>query len=324
MAGLCCLKFDIDIDEAGVRLDVFLANLIPELSRTRIQQLIKESDCVLVNEKNSKSSYKLKYCDKIIVKIPEAKSLELEAENIPLDIKYEDENMLVVNKPAGMLTHPTSIERQHTLVNALLSYCDGNLSGINGIMRPGIVHRLDRDTSGLLMIAKNDYAHQFLSAQIKTKTAERKYLAVVKGILKEDTGTVNAPIDRHPVQRNKMGVVEGGKSAITHWKVLERFKNCTFIEATLETGRTHQIRVHLSHIRHPVVGDPLYGGGDININLKGQALQAYKLSFVVPTRDEYDIFFRKGWGDWIKKEKMTIEIEPDNDINKLVRILRRD
>lgn len=299
------IKLDIDIDEAGTRLDVYLADLIPHMSRSRIQQLIKEPECVLVNNKASKNSYKLKYGDEIVIKVPEARPLELEAENIPLDIRYEDENMLVVNKPTGMLTHPTSIEREHTLVNALLSHCDGNLSGINGVMRPGILHRLDRDTSGLLMIAKNDYAHQFLSEQIKNKTARRQYLAIVHGIVKEDTGTINAPIDRHPTQRHKMGIVEGGRHAVTHWKVLQRFDKFTLIEATLETGRTHQIRVHFSSIRHPVAGDPLYGGDNVKIKLNGQALQAYKLTFTEPTN----------------KQIITIEIEPDDDIKKLIRIL---
>jgi len=300
------IKFDVDIEDAGSRVDVFLSNLISDASRTRIQQLIKEPDAILINGKTSKSSYKLKYNDEIVVKIPEARPLELEAENIPLDILFEDANMLVVNKPAGMLTHPTSIEREHTLVNALLYQCRNNLSGINGVMRPGILHRLDRDTSGLLMIAKNDYAHQFLSQQIKIKEARRQYLAIVLGIVKHDTGTVDEPIDRHPLQRHKMGVVEGGRHSVTHWKVLERFEKFTYIEATLETGRTHQIRVHFSHIHHPVAGDPLYGGDNIKVNIKGQALQAYRLSFINPTT----------------KERMTIEIEPDDDIKKLIRVLK--
>ncbi|MDD3014100.1 MAG: RluA family pseudouridine synthase [Candidatus Gastranaerophilales bacterium] len=300
-------KIIVDIDDAGNRLDILLSTFFPDMSRNRIQQLIKESNCIIVNDNKSKSSYKVKFGDEITVNIPEAKPLELTSENIPLDIRFEDVNMIVVNKPAGMLTHPTSIEKEHTLVNALLYHCQGKLSGINGIMRPGILHRLDRDTSGLLMIAKNDYAHQFLSDQIKTKTARRQYLAILHGVIKEDTGTINEPIDRHLTQRHKMGVVEGGKSAVTHWKVIERFDNSTFIEATLETGRTHQIRVHFSHIHHPVAGDPLYGGNNINIKLHGQALQAYRLTFINPT----------------DKEKMTIEIEPEDDIKKLIRILRK-
>ena len=230
----------------------------------------------------------------------------MEAENIPLDVLYEDENMLIINKPAGILTHPTSIEREHTLVNALLFHCKGNLSGINGIMRPGILHRLDRDTSGLLMIAKNDFAHQFLAEQIRTKTAVRQYLAIVHGVIEQDEGTIDAPIDRHPTQRHKMGVVEDGKKSITHWKVLERFEKFTFLEATLETGRTHQIRVHFSNINHPVAGDPLYGGDNLKIKLKGQALQAYRLKFFKPD----------------DKKQMVIEIEPDEDIKKLLKYLR--
>ncbi len=300
------LNFEADIDEAGTRLDVFVANLVPELTRTRVQQLIKSEGAVVVNEKPSKNSYKLKYGDEISIKIPEARPLELEAENIPLDIRYEDDDMLVVNKPAGMLTHPTSIEREHTLVNALLYYCKGNLSGINGVMRPGILHRLDRDTSGLLMIAKNDFAHQFLSDQIRTKTAIRQYLTILHGNLSEDTGTINAPIDRHLTQRHKMGIVEGGKNAVTHWKVLERFEKFTFIEATLETGRTHQIRVHFSSINHPVAGDPLYGGDNLKIKLKGQALQAYRLSFFRPSDEK----------------QIIIELEPDEDIQKMLKYLK--
>jgi 23S rRNA pseudouridine1911/1915/1917 synthase len=300
------INLEVDLDEVNSRLDVFVANLVPELTRTRVQQLIKSEETVFVNNKPSKNSYKLKYGDEVCIKIPEAKPLEMEAENIPLDVRYEDEDMLVVNKPAGMLTHPTSIEREHTLVNALLFHCKGNLSGINGIMRPGILHRLDRDTSGLLMVAKNDFAHQFLAEQIKTKTAIRQYLAILLGIIAQDEGTIDAPIDRHLTQRHKMGVVEGGKPAVTHWKVLERFEKFTFIEATLQTGRTHQIRVHFSNISHPVAGDPLYGGDNLKIKLKGQALQAYRLSFFRPS----------------DKKQMVIELEPDDDIKKMLKYLR--
>ena len=300
------IKLDVEPEETSSRLDVYIAGLMPELSRSRIQQLIKEPDAVLVNNKPSKSSYKLKYCDEIIIKIPDPRSLELEAENIPLDVAYEDDSMLVINKPKGMLTHPTSVERTGTLVNALLYYCKGKLSGINGIMRPGIVHRLDKDTSGLLMIAKNDYAHKFLTEQVKNKSAVRQYLAVIIGNIKESSGTVDAPIGRNPVNRLKMAVIEGGRNAVTHWKVLERFDKFTLIEATLETGRTHQIRVHFSYIYHPVAGDPLYGCDKININLNGQALQAYKLSFVSPEGNK----------------PVKLEIEPHEDIKKLVRILK--
>jgi len=306
------INLEVDLDESGSRLDIFVANLVPELTRTRVQQLIKSEEAVVVNGKISKNSYKLKYGDEVCIKIPEARPLELEEENIPLDVRYEDEDMLVVNKPTGMLTHPTSIEREHTLVNALLFHCKGNLSGINGIMRPGILHRLDRDTSGLLMIAKNDFAHQFLSEQIKTKTARRQYLAIVHGVMSKDEGTINAPIDRHLTQRHKMGIVEGGKHAVTHWKVLEKFEKFSFIEATLETGRTHQIRVHFSSINHPVAGDPLYGGDNMKINLNGQALQAYKLSFIKPSEHNKS-----------EKTRTVIEIEPDDDIKKMLKYLRQ-
>ena len=300
------IKLEVDIEEAGTRLDMFIAGLAPKFSRSRAQQLIKENEAVLVNGKILRNSYKLKEGDEIVIEVPEAKPLEFEAENIPLDIRYEDEDMLVVNKPTGMLTHPTSIERRHTLVNALLYCCKGKLSGINGVMRPGILHRLDRETSGLLMIAKNDYAHQFLSEQIRTRTAKRCYLAVVKGILKEDSGTIDLPIDRHLTQKHKMGVVQGGKKAVTHWKVLERFEHNTFVEVALETGRTHQIRVHFSHLNHPILGDPVYGGKSSKINLNGQALQSYKLSFLKPKTHE----------------NITIEIEADDDIKKLLRIFK--
>ncbi len=299
------IRLEVDLEEAGTRLDTFIARLVPEFSRARVQQLIKFEENVLINGRSSKNSYRLKEGDEVFIQVPKAKPLELPAENIPLDIRYEDKDMLVVDKPAGMLTHPTSIEREHTLVNALLYHCNGNLSGINGIMRPGILHRLDRETSGLLMIAKNDFAHRFLSEQIKTRTAKRYYLAVVQGIIKDNSGTIDMPIDRHPSQRHKMAVLEGGKPAITHWKVLERFKKNTFIEVSLQTGRTHQIRVHFSYINHPITGDPVYGGKISRINLKGQALQAYKLSFPKPST----------------KEIVTVEIQPDEDIRKLLNIL---
>lgn len=291
------INLEVDIEEAGERLDVFISRLVPELSRSRVQQLEP-----LVNCKPAKNSYKLKVGDEVSVEIPEARPLELEAQHIPLDIRYEDDNMLVVNKPAGMLTHPTSIERENTLVNAILAYCKGGLSGINGVMRPGIVHRLDRDTSGLLMIAKNDFAHNHLSGQIKTRSAKRCYIAIVQGVLKDDKGTVDLPIDRHLSQKHKMAVVEGGKPSVTHWKVLERFKDKTYVEMSLDTGRTHQIRVHFSNMNHPIIGDQLYGAKPAKVKTTGQALQAYKLSFIKPGTDE----------------RITIELEPDKDIKKLL------
>jgi len=301
------IKIEIDLEDEGLRLDVFVASFVPELTRTRVQQLIKTENAVLINNKSVKSSYRLKLGDEILIKIPEAKPLAFSEENIPLDVRYEDEDMLVVNKPSGMLTHPTSIEREGTLVNALLYHCKGNLSGINGIMRPGILHRLDRDTSGLLMIAKNDFAHQFLSEQIRTKTAIRQYLTVVHGVFSQDEGKIETPIGRHLTQKHKMGVVEGGKPALTYWKVLERFEKFTFIEVTLATGRTHQIRVHFSSINHPVAGDGLYGGDNLKMKLNGQALQAYRLSFVKPC----------------DKTRTVVEISPDEEISRLLKYLRQ-
>lgn len=297
------IQFTAEIDDIDERLDVYLAGALENFSRSRIQKLIKEG-AVKVNSTEVKSSYSLKESDEIEITMPEAAELALDAEEIPLDICYEDDDMLVINKPSGMLTHPTSHERKGTLVNALLHHCRGNLSGINGIMRPGILHRLDRDTSGLLMVAKNDFAHNFLAEQIKTKTAVRQYLAFCHGIFKKDTGTIDKPIGRHPIHRKKMGIVPDGKKAVTHYRVLKRFEKYSFAELTLETGRTHQIRVHLSDMHHPIAGDELYGGAKINVNLNGQALHAYKLSFNVPST----------------KERKTVEIEPSDEIKKLLRI----
>lgn len=296
------IKLTTEIQDIDERLDVYLSKILENLSRSRIQKLIKEG-AVTVNSKEVKNSYNLKDSDEIEIIMPDPIELMLEAEDIPLDIQYEDENMLVVNKPSGMLTHPTFYERNNTLVNALLHYCRGSLSGINGVMRPGILHRLDRDTSGLLMVAKNDFAHNFLAGQIKTKTAIRQYLAFCHGIFKKDTGTINKPIGRHPVLGNKMAIVYNGKHAITHYKVLERFNKHTFVELTLQTGRTHQIRVHLSDLHHPIAGDKLYGGAKINVNLNGQALHAYRLSFNLPGTNE----------------RKTIEIEPSDEIKKLLK-----
>lgn len=298
------INLTAQMENVDERIDSYLSKLLDNFSRNRIQKLIKE-EAVKINGKIVKTSYKLKPADEIDIIIPDASELKLEAQNIPLDVRYEDDDMLVINKPSGMLTHPTSIEKTETLVNALLYYCKDKLSGINGVMRPGILHRLDRDTSGLLMIAKNDFAHNFLAEQVKEKTAIRQYLAITNGIIKADTGTINKPIGRHPIHRQKMGVVEGGKHAITHFKVLERYQNNTLVELTLETGRTHQIRVHLSSMHHPIAGDEVYGGGKSKIKLQGQALQAYRLTFNIPSSNE----------------RKTIEIEPDEKIKKLIRIL---
>ena len=295
----------VEPHEAGRRLDVYLSDALEGFSRSYIQNLIKKG-CVRINDKEQKASYKLKIADSVEVEIPDAQPLELKAQNIPLDIRYEDDNMLVVNKPSGMLTHPTSVQKEDTLVNALLYYCHDNLSGINGIMRPGILHRLDKNTSGLLMIAKNDYAHNFLAQQIKDKSAIRQYLTVVHGVLKDDEGTINAPIGRHPLHREKMGVVDDGKRAVSHYKVLERFKNFAYVFMSVETGRTCQFRVLMSYIKHPILGDSVYGGGFANMKLNEQVLQAYKLTFLPP-------------GDNIQK---VIELEPDDELKKVLKILR--
>jgi 23S rRNA pseudouridine1911/1915/1917 synthase len=226
--------------------------------------------------------------------IPDAQPIPLEPEAIPLDVIYEDSDLLVVNKPSGMLTHPTGRERHGTLVNALLHHCGNSLSGINGFIRPGIVHRLDRDTSGLLMVAKTDAAHFHLSAQLKEKSARRDYRAIVQGSFKEDTGTVDAPIGRNPKHRDKMAILPDGRPAVTHWRVRERIDGkYALMELSLETGRTHQIRVHMAHIGHPLLGDPLYGSGIekvIKLKTQGQLLQAFRLSFNHPTTQERLMF----------------------------------
>ena len=304
------IKIEIENEDVGKRLDVYLSEYLSSFSRNRIQQLIKNEgeEGIFVNSIKEKPSYKLKLNDTITIIMPEVKELELKAENLNLDIVYENEDLLVVNKPYNMLTHPTSIENTGTLVNGLLYYCKDNLSGINGILRPGIVHRLDRDTSGLLMVAKNDFAHNALAEQIKTKTAKRTYRTIVLGNIKEDTGTINLPIGRSKIDRLKMAVTNEneGKSAITYYKVLERFKNYTYLEVSLMTGRTHQIRVHFSYNKHPVYGDPLYGGSNVKVKTHGQVLQSYKLSFINP-RDN---------------KVLSFQIPPDDDVEKVLKYLR--
>lgn len=272
------LSFKVDGEEAGERLDAFLAEVLDKYSRTQIQGFIKNG-AVLVNAESKKPSYTLRQGDCVDISV-EDEDFVLKPSFLTLDIRYEDENMLVVNKPKSMLTHPTAKEKEDTLVNALLGYTSGNLSDLNGATRPGIVHRLDRNTSGLLMIAKNNKAHEFLAQQIRTKTARRKYLAVVSGNFTEKQGTISFDIGRHKTKPEKMAVVEGAKPSVTHYKVLEEFKGFTYLELELETGRTHQIRVHLSHIGHPIVNDSLYGGKNIKVKTTEQVLQAYSLSFL--------------------------------------------
>ncbi|NLM04213.1 MAG: RluA family pseudouridine synthase [Clostridiales bacterium] len=273
------------LDE-GSRLDVYLAEQYSEYSRSYIQKLIK-NELIKVNNKLEKNRYILKENDEIEIIIPTITEKEIMPQNIPLDIIYEDNDIIVLNKPQGMVVHPATSHYENTLVNALLYYYKDQLSSINGKLRPGIVHRIDMDTSGLLMIAKNNDAHLFLAQQLKNRTVLRKYHAIVLGNIKEDEFTIDAPIARHPVQRLKMTVSEDGRRAITHIKVIERLDNYTYVEAKLETGRTHQIRVHLSHINNPILGDEIYGGVTKKFNLDGQVLHAKTLGFIHPSTKEY-------------------------------------
>lgn len=300
-------KILVNEEDQGERLDKLLAAELEvwHLSRERIQSLIKDGQITSNQIKVYKPSLRLKEGDLLEITIPEARPIALKAEKIPLEVVFEDTSLLVVNKPSGMLTHPTGKEQTGTLVNALLAHCAGSLSGINGEIRPGIVHRLDRDTSGLLMVAKTDAAHLFLSAQLKDKTARRDYRAIVQGRFLQDTGTVAAPIGRNPKHRDKMAIIPTGRDAVTHWRVLERLNDkFALVELSLETGRTHQIRVHMSSIGHPLVGDPLYGSGlehALKVKMQGQLLQAYRLNFVHPD----------------SKDRMTFEIPQDPEITQV-------
>lgn len=273
--------------QSGERIDRFLSGDLEGLSRSYIQKLLKEGG-ITVDGKAVKSNYKLNAGDEILVQIPDPEPMDILPEDIPLDILYEDEDILVVNKPKGMVVHPSPGHYSHTLVNAVLFHCGGRLSGINGVLRPGIVHRIDMDTTGSLLICKNDRAHQILADDLKEHNITRRYHAVVHGNLKEDTGTVNAPIGRHPVDRKKMSTkAPNGRHAVTHYRVLERFGNYTYIECELETGRTHQIRVHMASIGHPLLGDEVYGRGKNPFHLEGQTLHAMVLGFVHPSTGEY-------------------------------------
>ena len=278
-------EFKVNEDSVGTRLDVFISNKFDDKTRSYIQGII-EGETVSVNGKCRKSNYKLKLADAVALFIPEAVELNIKAEEIPLDVLYEDVDVIVINKPQDMVVHPAPGNYSGTLVNALLNHCK-DLSGINGIIRPGIVHRIDKDTSGALIVAKNDNAHNALAKQFKEHSITRSYLAIVEGIIKTDEGTIDMPIGRHPKDRIKMGVVESGKKAVTHYKVIERFTSHTLVECNLETGRTHQIRVHMAKIGHPLVGDLIYGYKKQSFNLKGQVLHAKRLGFIHPSTNEY-------------------------------------
>jgi len=279
--------FIITADDANNRLDVWLTAKLEQYSRSYVEKLI-EGCSVTVNDKAVKTGYKLKNDDVVMVGIPEPKILDVKAESITLDIIYEDKDIIVVNKPRGMVVHPAAGNYTGTLVNALLEHCSGSLSDINGIIRPGIVHRIDKDTSGVLVVAKNNEAHGKLSEKLKEHNIQRIYIAVAEGIISENSGKIDAPVGRHPVERKKMAVnVKNGRRAVTHFKVLERFKSTTLLELKLETGRTHQIRVHMSYIGHPLVGDIVYGRKTQKYGFEGQALHARLLGFMHPDTGEY-------------------------------------
>ncbi|SDQ09525.1 RluA family pseudouridine synthase [Carnobacterium viridans] len=275
------------INEESGRLDKVLTDLLPSITRSHIQQWIKEGN-VSVNGEKLKANYKVQQGDEIAIIEPELVSLEVLAENIPIEIVYQDEDVVVVNKPQGMVVHPSAGHQTGTLVNALM-YHITDLSGINGTIRPGIVHRIDKDTSGLLMVAKNDAAHEKLAAQLKDKTSLREYIALVHGVIPHEKGTIDAPLGRSKQDRKKQDIIDGGRSAVTHFTVLERFKDFTLVSLKLETGRTHQIRVHMKYIGYPLAGDPIYGPRK-TLEGKGQFLHATTLGFKHPTSGEFLTF----------------------------------
>ncbi len=279
-------KFELEFCETSPkRMDTFVS-LGAEVSRNRACELLEEG-LVLVNGAKATKKTKLKIGDRVEITLPDLVEYEALPQDIPLDIVYEDDSLLVVNKPKGMVVHPAAGNYTDTLVNALLFHCKDSLSGINGVMRPGIVHRIDKNTSGLLMVAKNDNSHNFLAEQIKEHSFKREYEAVVYGNVKNDSGTVNAPIARHPVKRKQMAVAVGGREAVTHYEVLERFDGFTHLKLKLETGRTHQIRVHMAYMGHPVAGDDVYGPKKVITSLNGQCLHAKVLGFIHPDTKEY-------------------------------------
>lgn len=278
-------EFKINEDLIGIRLDKAVAMLIQNISRAAIQRMIDEEQ-VLLNGKKTKSSYKLCLNDLIEIYYKEPKKVDIKAQEIPLDIIYEDNDILVVNKQKGLVVHPGNGNPDGTLVNAIMARCKDSLSGIGGEIRPGIIHRIDKDTSGLLIIAKNDNAHINISNQIKNHEVKKTYIALVRGVIKENEATINMPISRSSKDRTKMAVSKNGKNAITHITVLERFKNYTLLKVNIETGRTHQIRVHLSQIGYPIVGDFVYSNGKNPFNVEGQMLHSQKLEFIHPVTNK--------------------------------------
>ena len=281
-------EFLVSWEEEDTRIDRYLSGVCPSFSRSYIQKLLKNGD-ILVDGQQVKSSYGVKEGDRIVVETPEAVEPEIQAEPMDLDILYEDQDVILINKPKGMVVHPAAGHYSHTLVNGLMYHCRDQLSGINGVMRPGIVHRIDMDTTGVLIVCKNDAAHNSIAAQLKEHSIVRRYQAIVHGKVKEDEGVVDGPIGRHPVDRKKMSInYKNGKPAVTHYRVLKRFDRYTDIECRLETGRTHQIRVHMASIRHPLLGDRVYGPSSCPVpGLEGQTLHAGVLGFIHPRTGEY-------------------------------------
>lgn len=279
-------SFIVTEEDEDQRVDKYLADYVPDLSRSYIQKQIEDAH-LTVNGKKVKSNYRLSTDDNILFVTPDSVIPDILPANIPIDIVYEDNDVAIVNKPQGMVVHPSAGHYEDTLVNALLWHLEGRLSGINGIMRPGIVHRIDKDTSGLLIICKNDRAHNHIAAQLKEHTANRRYHAIVHGVIEEDELTINAPLGRNNIDRKKMAIVPNGKPAITHVKVLKRFRGFTYIECKLETGRTHQIRVHLASKGHPLMGDPVYCPYKAPVNCAGQILHAKTIGFISPSTGDY-------------------------------------
>lgn len=279
------LTLQPNIEAAGRRMDAWLSEQIEELTRSAVQRLIQDG-CVTADGKPLAKNYKITGKETVAVMLPEPEPVDVVPQNIPLDVVFEDDDVIVVNKPKGLVVHPAPGHPDGTLVNALLYHCGDSLSGIGGELRPGIVHRIDRDTSGLIIAAKNDFAHQKLAAQLADHTLARIYHCIVVGNLHEDSGTIDAPIGRHPVDRKKMAVVHDGRHAVTHWRVLKRYQGYTYVECRLETGRTHQIRVHMASISHPILGDTVYGNKKEVSGLQGQCLHAVGLRFIHPRTEE--------------------------------------
>lgn len=281
------IVMEITPEMEGERIDKCISNYLESLSRSYIQKIIKDGKAY-VNDAVVKANYKVKVDDKVQFEIPDCEEPDIPPQDIPLDILYEDKDILIVNKPKDMVVHPAPGHYEGTLVNAIMFHCKDELSGINGVLRPGIVHRIDKDTTGSIIICKNDEAHRKIAQQLKEHSIKRKYRAIVYGRIMEEEGTVNAPIGRHPTDRKKMAINEkNGKPAVTHYKVLERFDKYTYIECQLETGRTHQIRVHMTSIGHPLLGDEVYGNAKCPFKLEGQTLHAMTIGFIHPTTGEY-------------------------------------